>query len=129
MNPGFPAGTADLSVTKIDLKDPIKAGRLLTYRVTVRNLGPGRATSVTLTDQLPSGVSFVSATPQGGTCTEVAGVVSCDLGSVARGARVGVKIIVRTTTPGTLNNTASVTANESDPNTTNNADTETTTVR
>ena len=121
-------GTPDLSVTKIDLKDPIKAGRLLTYRVTVKNLGPGLATSVTLIDQLPSGVSFVSATPGTGTCAEAAGVVSCDLGSIARRARVGVKIIVRTTTPGTLTNTAHVTANESDPNTTNNTDAETTTV-
>ncbi len=42
---------------------------------------------------------------------------------------MGVKIIVRPNTPGTLSNTARVTANESDPNTTNNADAETTTVR
>ncbi len=52
VNP-IPTGTADLVVTKIDVQDPIKAGRLLTYRVTVMNRGPGIATSVTLIDQLP----------------------------------------------------------------------------
>ena len=121
-------GTADLSVTKVDLRDPTHVGRRLSYRVTVKNLGPGTATSVTLTDQLPPGVDFVSATPKQGSCAQDTGVVTCDLGSVAKRAVVRVLIIVRPTTPDTLSNTVSVFANESDPNTTNNADTETTTV-
>ncbi|UCD51684.1 MAG: DUF11 domain-containing protein, partial [Phycisphaerales bacterium] len=55
------APEADLEVVKTTLPDPVDAGTTLTYTVTVTNNGPGNATGVTLTDTLPEGVIFLSA--------------------------------------------------------------------
>ena len=54
---------ADLSITKTDSPDPVTAGKNLTYTVQVTNGGPSTASAVTVTDTLPAGVTFVSATP------------------------------------------------------------------
>ena len=55
------AHTADLSITIGDSPDPVIVGDTLTYTLTAINNGPGDATGVTLTDRLPTGVTFVSA--------------------------------------------------------------------
>ncbi len=70
-------GNSDLSVTKTDSPDPVTVGNNLTYTVTITNNGPGGATGVVLTDTLPVGVTFVSATPSQGSCGEASGVVTC----------------------------------------------------
>jgi uncharacterized repeat protein (TIGR01451 family) len=124
-----PTGEADLSLTKSDGRDPVRVGKRLTYKLLVKNLGPDIATGVTLTDELPARVTFLSARPRQGTCTHAGGIVTCDLGSLANDERTAVVIRVRPKAPGTLTNTADVSANEADPNAPNNHDTETTTVR
>ena len=58
--------TADLAVTKNDAPDPVTAGQNLVYTVTVANNGPDDAQTVTLTDTLPTGTTFVSAVYPGG---------------------------------------------------------------
>ena len=58
---------ADLSLTKSDSPDPVLEGELLTYSLTAHNSGPQDATGVSLTDTLPAGVTFDSATPSQGT--------------------------------------------------------------
>lgn len=110
---------ADLSITKSASPDPVVAGNALTYTLTVTNNGPGDATGVIVTDTLPPEVSLVSATPSQGSC---AGVV-CDLGNLNNGASAAITIVstVDPSTPaGTITNSASVTANEPDPNTADN---------
>jgi uncharacterized repeat protein (TIGR01451 family) len=119
---------ADLSLVKTDSPDPVRVKEVLTYTLTVTNGGPDDATAVTVEDQLPAGVQFVSATASQGTCTQAGGVVTCSLGSLANGASATVTIKVRPTAKGTLSNTAEVEAAEPDPNPGNNSDTETTTV-
>src|SRR3954464_6897794 len=57
-----PSGSADLTITKADSPDPVAVGSTLTYTLQVQNLGPDPATGVIVTDQLPKGVDFVSAT-------------------------------------------------------------------
>ena len=94
--PSTPA--ADLSLTKTDSPDPVLAGELLTYTLTVHNAGPRSATGVTLTDTLPAGVTFDSATPSQGSCSEASGTVTCALGTIANGADASVEIKV--TAPG-----------------------------
>jgi uncharacterized repeat protein (TIGR01451 family) len=71
------AVSADLSVTKSG-PATIVAGSTVTYTITVVNGGPSTATNVTLSDVLPVGLTFVSATQTTGpmfTC--VPGTLSC----------------------------------------------------
>jgi uncharacterized repeat protein (TIGR01451 family) len=119
---------ADLSLTKSDSPDPVAAGGLLTYTLGVHNSGPQGATAVTLTDTLPGGVTFESATPTQGTCTEASGTVTCALGTLANGGDAGVEIKVRPLDGGQLSNQASVSSAVADPASANNSATETTTV-
>jgi uncharacterized repeat protein (TIGR01451 family) len=124
---------SDLAVTKTDSPDPVTAGNLLTYIVTVENLGPDTATRVLLTDTLDSNTTFVSATPDQGTCSETPpGVVTCELGFMAPGDVVNVTIVVLVdeSTPGgtVLTNTAVIGGNIIDDDPTNNTATEDTTV-
>jgi uncharacterized repeat protein (TIGR01451 family) len=121
---------ADLSLTKVDRRDPVRSGRPISYTLSVQNLGPVTATGVTVTDQLPQGVSFVSATSQAATCTQSLGVVTCVFGSpLAPGGRASsIAVFVTAPTTGTVLNSASVVGNEQDPNPSNNQDTESTTV-
>ena len=53
---------ADLQVEKSDSPDPVIAGSNLTYTIKVTNLGPSDNSGFTLSDALPAGTSFVSAT-------------------------------------------------------------------
>ena len=53
---------------------PAIAGQALTYRLTVFNTGPSQATSLTLTDTLPSGLTFQSASAG---CADAANVIRC----------------------------------------------------
>ena len=118
---------ADLAVTKTDNPDPVQAGNNLTYTVFVANNGPANATGVTMTETVPAGVSFVSATPTQGSCSGTSPVV-CNLGSLAVNADATVTLVVTPTAAGTISNTASVTGNENDPTPANDEDTEQTTV-
>src|ERR1700676_2416199 len=120
------ATTADLALTKTAAPNPVPVGANLTYTLTVKNNGPAAATSVTLTDTLPAGVTFVSATPSSA-CTGTT-TITCNLGSLANAATVTVTIIVKPTAIGAITNTAHVTATETDPNTANNIASATTTV-
>jgi uncharacterized repeat protein (TIGR01451 family) len=109
---------ADLALSKSATPDPAIVGNDLTYTLVVTNLGPNIATSVTVTDRLPARVDFVSATPSQGTCTQIAGIVTCDLGDVA--TRATVDITVNPTAIGSICNTAVVAGLVTDPNSTNN---------
>ncbi|HWG89712.1 MAG TPA: hypothetical protein VNZ52_02585 [Candidatus Thermoplasmatota archaeon] len=122
-------GPSDLSLTKTDSVDPATVGENLTYTIAVRNNGPNRQTGVTVTDTIPSGATILNATSSTGTCTVTGQTVTCNVGGLASGATATVTIIVVPTSPGTLSNTASVSAGQADTNSANNADTETTTVR
>jgi uncharacterized repeat protein (TIGR01451 family) len=118
---------ADLMITKSDSPDPATVGSTLTYTLTATNNGPNDATGVMLTDTLPTGVSFVSVTPSQGTCTKL-DAVTCSLGTLASGANATVSLVVTPTTAGSITNTASVSGNETDPNTANNTATQSTAI-
>ena len=78
---------ADLAITKTASANPATIGGALTYTLNFNNEGPSTATNVSVTDTLPASVTFNSASASQGTCTESGGTVTCDLGSLANGAR------------------------------------------
>jgi uncharacterized repeat protein (TIGR01451 family) len=76
---------ANLSVTMIESPDPVMVEGSLTYTITVTNNGPDDAPGASVSNQLPPAVAFVSASPTQGSCYENAGLVLCDLGTLANG--------------------------------------------
>src|SRR5215210_185563 len=122
-------GDTDLSITKTDSPDPVTQGNNLTYTITVRNTGANDASSVVVTDNLPSSsdIDFVSATTSAGTCQHTGNTVTCDLGQLSAGTNAVVTIVVKAKKSGTLSNTATV-ASPNDTNAANNSATAATTV-
>jgi uncharacterized repeat protein (TIGR01451 family) len=121
-------GRADLEIVKTRTAGAIVAGRTVTYNLAVTNLGPSTSReTITVTDTLPAGTTFVSAPTAGAgdpwDCTHTAGVVTCTLlqsaprapfGDLLAGAAapaIPITITVpASTAPGTtLTNTAVVT--------------------
>jgi large repetitive protein len=111
---------ADLRIAKTDSPDPVQAGTTLTYTLAVANDGPSTANAVSVSDTLPSGVTFLTATGTGWTCAQTAGVVTCTRPTLAVGAAPPITITVRPTGGGTITNTATVGSATLDPNTVNN---------
>ena len=125
------APSADLAVTKTLTTDPLVAGAPVRYTLAVENHGPAEATDATLSDQLPASLSNVSVTSDLGTCTEAAGLVTCDFGTIPAGASSTVTVTAElaTSATGELANTAHITSDTPDPNTANNSSTATATIR
>jgi uncharacterized repeat protein (TIGR01451 family) len=124
----------DLSVSKTDSADPIFVGDNTTYTMVVKNSNTAiNATGVALTDNLPSGMTFVSATTsQGALVTPPVGstgIVTANIGTMAPNATVTVTVTVKGATAGLQTNAAQVAGNEQDSNTANNTATQTTTVK
>ena len=139
-------GSADVSVKKSDSPDPVVTGGTLTYSIQVQNAGPDAATNVVVTDRLPGGVTFVSATTSQGSCSTDAKKqrVTCRLGTV--GVTVGptyipgggpvyvpgnASITIEVRAPGKagkITNTATVLSDQKDPVAHNNTATATTRV-
>ena len=89
----------------------------LIYTISVTNFGPSSASGVVVTDSLPVGVTFVSATGGG---VNNAGVVNWSLGTLARMARTAKLLTVTAPAAGSLTNIATVSTPTGDPNLTNN---------
>lgn len=120
--------SADLSISKTASPNPGQAGLSLSYRITAVNNGPAVATNVSVTDTLPAGVTFVSATTTQGSCTGTA-TVNCSLGTMAVGGSAIVTIVVTPSSAGQVVNSATVTASQSDFDSSNNSATITTLIQ
>ncbi len=115
--------SADLSLTKTDSPDPVYVGETLTYTLSVSNAGPSTAANLTVTDTLPAGVTYQSASGTGWSCSQASGVVTCTRAALAVGNAPDITITV--TAPdssGDITNSAMVTANTHDPDSGNNTD-------
>jgi uncharacterized repeat protein (TIGR01451 family) len=119
---------ADLAVSQTDAPDPVYAGESLTYDINVENSDYLTATNVILTDIIPLGALFISATPGQGTCSPSTPVI-CTLGDLPVGSNVAVEVIVEPQLSGQATNTVTVSTSAIDIDPNNNTAIETTTVQ
>ena len=111
---------ADLSVS---VSAPVSAAvnTQLTLTITVTNQGPSNVTGLTLVDGLPTGTTYLSSDPGAPVCSMLLNTLTCALGDLAAGGQKTVIILLTTPSlPGTISNLVNVTANQADPDMTNN---------
>ncbi len=101
---------SDLSLTKIASSTTPTVGQNVTFTLTLGNAGPTGATGVAVRDQLPAGLTFVSATPSQGTYSNATGL--WNVGSVTTGGSPTLQIVATVATPGDKTNTAQVSASD-----------------
>jgi uncharacterized repeat protein (TIGR01451 family) len=106
---------ADLSITKT-APATVPMGSVLDYAITVGNTGPDAATNVVVTDTLPAGVTFISATPSQGSCAGTT-TITCNLNTILNGGSATITLsVLVTANPGTvIINTATIDSTETDP--------------
>ena len=116
--------TADLSITLSSSPEPVPLGAPLLLTATVTNGGPSDATNVAVTYTPPSApqptgnINLTSAMPSQGSCAQPGG--PCSLGTLARGFRATITFLGTPAVAGTLTSTATVTADQPDPDQSNN---------
>lgn len=121
---------ADVSIAKSALPDPVAAGSVLRYIITVKNNGPSLAEAVSVQDTLPQGVSLVSSSATAN-CVLSDATLTCTLGALTAGTSteiiveilVDADLVYKAGSPTTITNQASVTgaADAIDPDLSNNA--------
>ncbi|MBI2836854.1 MAG: DUF11 domain-containing protein [Acidobacteria bacterium] len=114
-------GLADLSISELGSLNPVSVGSTLTFSLTVTNNGPGIATGVTVSDLLPAGLMYASATSTQGTRSVNGNSVTARIGSMSSGSSATVTITATATGVGRVANTATVSGGEPDPDTNNNS--------
>ena len=121
---------ADLVLSK-DAPAHVPAGGQLLYSLQVTNHGPQTAAGVEVTDDLPDGVTFVSAGPTQGSCSATGQTVTCLLGDLAAGA--GAQVLLTTAVaPGlagsSVRNSAAAASDTPDADALSNSDDASTTI-
>ncbi len=120
--------SVDLSISKTAPPGLYGTGLPVTYTIGVHNAGPADAASVTVTDTIPAGTTFSSATPSQGSCSGTS-TVTCNLGTLTNGASATITLVLTMPpTPGVVANTATVSTTNPDTNAANNSSTATLTV-
>ncbi len=113
---------ADLSVSKTPATDPLIAGGVAAYTITVTNAGPASADNVVITDVLPSSIVFDPATSDPA-CLPGATGIECNLGTVGPGETRAI-VVAGHLDPAfngaSVDNTVSVTTDTDDPDPTDN---------
>jgi uncharacterized repeat protein (TIGR01451 family) len=108
----------DLALSKIVSNPNPNVGDTVTFTVTLTDLSGTGATGVVVTDGLPSGLTFVNATPSQGSYAGGAWTV----GTVAPGAPATLQIQATVVSPNPQTNTATITQSDQfDPNFANNS--------
>lgn len=108
----------DLAITATTDVSVVPINSNFTYAVQVENLGADDASFVTVTDQLPLGIVFLSSPDA---CVITGSNVECFIGNLEAGQSLTLSYVVRTSLAGTaINNTVSVLAAETETDTANN---------
>lgn len=109
----------NLSIDKKCPNGTFYVGDTFVYEIKVTNSNGANAENVIITDELPLGVTFVSA-DNGGTHT--AGVVTWNIGTLNKNSNKTVKVTVKATVSGAIKNKASVATTTKDTNSNDNKD-------
>lgn len=120
--------SADLEITKSHTGNFTAGTNNNTYTIEVTNNGPSDATTFTVTDVLPTGLTFVSGTSTAGvnaSCINASQTVTCTGGptiSTGQSSTITLTVAANADIAGntTLDNTASVASATPDPNNANN---------
>ena len=102
------ASAADIAIGKTVSNATPAVGNNVTFTVTAHNNGPNATTALVVTDLLPAGLTFVSASPSTGTYTSGTGV--WNIGVLANGATATLLITAKVTGTTRVVNTASRTS-------------------
>ncbi|MGC9351512.1 MAG: hypothetical protein ACP5D3_05945 [Sulfurovum sp.] len=130
--------SADINLTKTAIPDTVSAGGIVTFRFDVENAGPYTASGLTLSDALPSGLSWYddNAVPAADddaswNCSHSGGDVTCSGPSMAVGESSTFYFRARVTSASTgdITNAATISSSLPDPLSDNNTDTGTIIVR
>ncbi len=114
---------AALSITKVADEETVSVGSRIGFTITVSNAGPGTATSVQVSDPLPSGTGIdwsIANQPDGNHCSIAVAAgsetLTCNFGDLAASASRTVYVTSETTSgsKGTYENTATVTSSNHD---------------
>ena len=119
----------DLAITKNVSTTSAIVGQAITYTITVTNVGAGAASGITVSDVLPGGTTYVSATaPAGFTIAAPgagsAGTVTFSEGSLAASASATFTLVVQIgpeSRYNSISNTATVASSVTDMNPSNNS--------
>jgi uncharacterized repeat protein (TIGR01451 family) len=95
---------ADLGLKKTVSNRAPNVGDTITFTVTLTNKGPDSATTVGVFDQLPAGLTFVSATPSQGAYSPGSGMWS--VGTVTKTVPQTLQLTATVVSPGARTNTA-----------------------
>lgn len=116
---------ADLAIVKRALSNRLVPGREIEYELVVTNSGPSAARDVRVSDPLPRGLSFISASRG---CTFASGTVTCTAASLDSGRSLTFRVVTRVAanvTEESVTNIATVESPTRDPDPRNNRDRET----
>ncbi|WP_390450870.1 DUF6923 family protein [Chryseobacterium sp. Alg-005] len=115
---GATVAESNLNVTKTVNNPSPNVGSNVTFTITANNTGASNNTNVLVNDILPSGYTFVSATPSVGTYNSVTGVWT--IGTLNSGGSATLNIVATVKSTGSYLNTATISGDLPDPDTTNN---------
>ena len=101
---------SQLSFKKTADSDIAVVGSNLTFSLNFKNSSTALVQNVVLTDALPTGMTYVSGTSPGGSCSISNTTVTCALGDVPAGTNVQASITVIPTQIGDICNTATATS-------------------